>query len=219
MPMSLAARNISPGVRQMTMTPSLRKLALTVHVASSLGWLGALAVFLAHAVVSYTSHDDQLVRAAWFVILPLSLTSFVTGLIQALGTAWGLFRHYWVLLKLIATSIATAVLLLKLSPISTLADAAARTTFSSASLAGLRASMLVHAAGGLLVLLATTVLALYKPQGLTPFGVRKQPDGDAASNAGTPRWVNAVWAGIALFLLVIIMLLHGGHGPESHMHG
>jgi hypothetical protein len=27
-------------------------------------------------------------------------TGHVTGLIQALGTVWGLFRHYWVLFKL-----------------------------------------------------------------------------------------------------------------------
>ncbi|MGH7961767.1 MAG: hypothetical protein ACRERD_08055, partial [Candidatus Binatia bacterium] len=181
----------------MAMTASLRKFTLTAHVTSSVGWLGALAVFLAHAIVSYTSQDEQLVRAAclamgvaaWFVILPLSLTSFVTGLIQALGTAWGLFRHYWVLFKLLLTSIATAVLLLKLAPISVLADAAAKTAFSSASLAELRASILVHAAGGLVVLLTITALALYKPQGLTPYGAKKQLEGGAASVAITPKWV------------------------------
>ena len=30
----------------------------------------------------------------WFVIVPLSLASLLTGLVQALGTTWGLFRHY-----------------------------------------------------------------------------------------------------------------------------
>ena len=85
----------------MTMTPSLRKVALTAHVTASVGWLGALAVFLAHAVASITSQDAVIVRAAciamgltaWFVIFPLSITSLITGLIQALGTAWGVFRH------------------------------------------------------------------------------------------------------------------------------
>ena len=107
------------------MSPSLRKLVLTAHVLSSVGWVGALAVFLAHSIVGILSQDIQLVRAAcvamaltaWFVILPFSLASFVTGLVQALGTAWGLLQHYWVAAKLLLTAVATAVLLLKLGPI------------------------------------------------------------------------------------------------------
>jgi hypothetical protein len=31
----------------MTMTPGLRKFALTTHVTSSVGWLGAVGAFLA----------------------------------------------------------------------------------------------------------------------------------------------------------------------------
>jgi hypothetical protein len=137
----------------MTMTAPLRKLTLTAHVITS---VGALAVFLAHAFASLISQDEQMVRAAslamgltaWFVILPLSLASLTTGLVQALGTAWGLFRHYWVLFKLLLTAVATIVLLLKLGPISYLADVAAETTFSSADLIGLRTSLMVHAGGG-----------------------------------------------------------------------
>ena len=49
--------------------------------SASVGWLGALAVFLAHAVASVISKNEQMVRAAsiamgvtaWFVILSLSL--------------------------------------------------------------------------------------------------------------------------------------------------
>lgn len=118
----------------MLMSPAARKFALTAHVTSSVGWFGALLVFLAHAVASLVSSDDQVVRSvciamgltAWFVILPLSLASSVTGVVQALGTAWGLVRHYWVVAKLLSTAFATAVLLLKLAPISDLSAAAAR---------------------------------------------------------------------------------------------
>ncbi len=144
------------------MTPSVRKLALTVHVTASVGWLGALAVFFAHALASLISQDEKTVRAAslamgiaaWFVILPLSLATLMTGLVQALGTAWGLFRHYWILFKLLLTTVATLVLLLKLAPISYLAETSTQATFSSVDLIGLRTSLTVHAAGGLLVLLA-----------------------------------------------------------------
>jgi hypothetical protein len=133
----LAIRITQSGALAMNMTPPLRKLALTAHVTTSVGWLGALAVFLGHALASLISQDEQMVRAAslamgltaWFVILPLSLASLTTGLVQALGTAWGLFRHYWVLFKLLLTAVATIVLLLKLGPIRYLADMAAETTF------------------------------------------------------------------------------------------
>ena len=103
----------------MTMTPRLRKFALTAHVTSSVGWLGAVAGFLALAVAGLTSQDAQMVRAAdlameltgWFVIVPLSLASLLTGLVMSLGTRWGLFRHYWVLAKLLINVFATIVLL------------------------------------------------------------------------------------------------------------
>lgn len=217
----------------MTMTPSLRKLALTAHVTSSVGWLGALAVFLAHAVASVASQDALIVRAAcvamgitaWFVILPLSIASLVTGLIQALGTAWGLFHHYWVLAKLLLTVLATTVLVLKLAPISYLADAAVQTTFSRADLLGLRVSVLVHAVGGLLVLLTIATLAIYKPAGMTPFGMRKQRECSGVSGGihfdtplNTPRWVKVfVVVAILLMLVIGIMMLAGDHGPGAHM--
>ncbi len=217
----------------MTMTPSFRKLTLTAHVTTSVGWFGALAVFLAHAIASLISQDEQIVRAvslamgltAWFVILPLSLASLITGLVEAMGTAWGLFRHYWVLFKLLLTGLATIVLLLKLGPISYLADMAGEATFSRDDLIGLRTSLMVHAAGGLLMLLAATALAVYKPPGMTRYGVRKEDEeGDAkvGSSLGsamrTPLWVKVFGIVIiVLILLVGIMMLVGGHGPGAHI--
>lgn len=93
----------------MTMTPRLRKFALTAHVVSSVGLLGAIASFLALAIAGVTSQNAQMVRAAylameliaWFLIVPSAFASLLTGLIQSLGTSWGLFRHYWVLAKLL----------------------------------------------------------------------------------------------------------------------
>jgi len=211
----------------MMFSPSVRKLTLTTHLIMSVGWIGALAVFLAHASVSLASHDAQLVRAAclamgitaWFVILPLSIGSVVTGLVQALGTAWGLIRHYWVLVKLLLTAFATGVLLLKLAPISALSAAAAQVDFSPAHLVGLRTSLLAHAVGGLLVLLTITAVAVYKPAGLTPYGTRKlrEQGVKVAQSSGLPRWVKAFGVAIGVFvLLLIVMLLHGGHGPSMH---
>jgi hypothetical protein len=108
------------------MTLRVRKLALTAHITCSVGWLGAVASFLALSIAGLTREDPQQVHAAylamelttWYVIVPLSLASLVTGVVQALGTAWGLFRHYWVPIKLLMTLLATLILLLHTQPIS-----------------------------------------------------------------------------------------------------
>lgn len=168
----------------MTMTPRLRKLALTVHVASSVGWLGAVASFLALAVAGLTSPDAQVVRAAyvatevttWLVIVPLSVAALLTGLVQSLGTPWGLFRHYWVLAKLVLTLLATLLLLLHTQPIGYVAGVAAETALSGGDLPGLRIQLVADAGAALLVLLVTTALSLYKPRGMTRYGWRKQQE-------------------------------------------
>ena len=168
----------------MPMTPRLRKLVLTAHVTSSVGWLGAVAVSFALGVAGLTSQDAQTVRdgayltlelTGWFVLVPLSLASLLTGLVQSLGTTWGLFRHYWVLFKLLINLVASIVLLLYMQTLSYLAGIAAETTLSSGDLAELRnPSPVLHAGGALLLLLVATTLAVYKPRGMTRYGQRKQ---------------------------------------------
>ena len=164
------------------MSPRLRKFALAAHVTSSVGWLGAVASFLALAVAGLTSEDAQRVRAAylamelttWFVIVPLSLASLLTGLVSSLGSPWGLLRHYWVVAKLLLTLLATVVLLLHTPSISYIAGVAAETTLSSTDLRRLRIQLVADAGAALVVLLAATALAVYKPRGMTPYGRRKQ---------------------------------------------
>ena len=164
------------------MSPGLRKLALTAHVTASVGWLGAVAAFLALALAGLRSANAQTVRAAciameligWFVVVPLSFASLLTGLVQSLGTTWGLFRHYWVLVKLVMTVLATLVLLIHMRPISYVAGVAATTTLSAGDLRGLRAQLVADAGAALAVLLVTTTLSVYKPRGVTRYGWRKQ---------------------------------------------
>jgi hypothetical protein len=222
----------------MNMTPRLRKFALITHIAFSVGWLGAVASFLALAIAGLTSHDAQRVRAAylameltaWYVILPLAFASLLTGIVQSLGTAWGLFRHYWVLAKLLLTVFATIVLLLKMKLIGYVAGAAAETTLSSFDLRALRIELVVHAAGGLLVLLAVTTLSVFKPWGMTAYGRRKvsqpespsRPSGhatlvrDPVFATGTPRWVRVVGIhAIGLAVLFVIVHITGG-GLRHH---
>jgi len=163
----------------MLMRPGFRKFALTAHITTSVGWLGAVVGFLAHAIAGMTSQDAQMVRAAylmmeltgWFVLVPLSLASLVTGLVQSLGSKWGLFRHYWVLVKFLLTVVATIVLLTFMRGFSNLAGVAMEPTLSGVDVGGHGgASPVVHAGLGLLVLLVAVVLSIYKPWGKSPYG-------------------------------------------------
>lgn len=163
------------------MTPGLRKFALTAHVTSSVGWLGAVAAFLALAVVGLNSNDPHAVRSAyfsmylitWCVIVPLSLASPLTGIVQSLGTDWGLFRHYWVLIKFLITIPSTILLLLHLNPIGHLARVVAEASLASGELRGMRIQLVANAGAASVVLLVATALSVYKPRGLTSYGRRK----------------------------------------------
>ena len=50
------------------------------------------------------------------------MASLATGVVQSLGTKWGLFRYWWVVVKLVITVIAVIVLLLYTQTLGALAD-------------------------------------------------------------------------------------------------
>ena len=166
----------------MIFSPGLRKFALTAHVVSSVGWLGSVAAFLALSIAGLTSADAQLVRSAylamqltgWFVIVPLSIASLLTGLVQSVGTTWGLLRHYWVLFKLLIAVLAMVILLVHMQPINYVAKIAATAILSPSDLRAVRLQLVADAGAALLVLLVATTLSVYKPRGLTPYGRGKQ---------------------------------------------
>ncbi len=162
------------------MTLRLRRIALTAHVSSSVGWLGAVAGFLALAVTGLRGEDPQLIRAAylamelttWFVILPFATASLLTGIVSSLGTAWGLLRYYWVVVKALITLFSTAVLLMHVQPIERLGRAAAKGGTLSPDLHQVQVMMVVASSAALAALLLLTALSVYKPRGLTPYGAR-----------------------------------------------
>jgi len=180
----------------MTMKPGSRKFVRAAHVTFTVGWLGAVAGFLALAIAGLSSQDSQMVSAAYlamdliarFVIVPLSLAPLLlTGPILSLGTPWGLFRHYWIIVKLVINILSTIILLVHLQPISYLSRVASQGILSHAD-RSLQIQMVVASGAGLLALLVATGLAVYKPRGMTSYGWRKQdgergesPSGDAAT--------------------------------------
>jgi heme/copper-type cytochrome/quinol oxidase subunit 2 len=185
-----------------------------------------------------TSHDDQTLRAAWiameligwYLIVPLALAALLSGLVMSLGTPWGLFRHYWVLISFMLTIAAIVVLVQHMPTVSFFAGVAATT--DSAHVSELRGALrgeLLHAGFGVVLLLAIQMLNVYKPQGMTAYGrqqsqvavatrstdgARLKPVRRTASR--TPRWVQVVGIhaiGLAL-LFVVLHLTSGGMGSH-----
>ena len=207
----------------MTMTAAVRKAALTAHVTASVGWLGAVVAFLALSVAGISSAQPQVVQAAylamhlttWFVIVPFCLAALMTGVVQSLGTPWGLFRHYWVVMKLVLTMLATLVLFVHTQPIDRVAAVAAETALASSDLRQVRLQLVGDAAAALFVLLITTTLSVYKPWGLTPYGIRMQ-SAASPSRLQRTRVGGYVLVGIAGVLLVILLVHLFGGGMHAH---
>ena len=187
------------------MTPRLRQFLLICHIAVSVGWLGAVAAFFALAILGITDASIERVQAAyismesigWLVIVPLSMASLVTGLIQSLGTPWGLFQHYWVVTKLGITVGASLLLLLHMRVVSTVAAAAVGgRRAADHHLREARMQLIADAGGAVIVLLVAVMLSIYKPP-----------------NRG--RWLYALGAAMITLAAAVIMR-HLSGGMPSH---
>ena len=190
----------------MNRTPRFQKLALLAHITFSVGWFGAVIPYLALVIAGLTSHDVQLVRAAyfsmeligWYVLVPFSVAALLSGLVQSLFTHWGLFRHWWILVKLALTIFAVVILLQHMRDVSRIAQMAHGTMLSSADFR----PDLIHALGGLLVLFAAMALSVFKPWGMTSYGRSRvsaprtpreaAPLQEPAIMSGTHQWTRVV---------------------------
>jgi hypothetical protein len=206
----------------MTMTPRVQKAAFLAHVAFSVGWMGAVAAYLALAGSGLRRTDAEVARSAylsmeligWTVIVPLSLATLLSGLVQSLGTEWGLFRHYWVTVKFLVAAVGSVILLTHMRAVGEMAGFARAMTLSAAEHGDLRISLVVHAVGGLLLLLAATALSIYKPWGLTPYGRKKMEHRpiEGTSSRGLYILLGVIGA------VVLMLLLHhlAGGGMRHH---
>lgn len=206
----------------MRMTPRLSKAILTSHITFSIGWVGAVAVFLALAITGLTSQNIQLARSsfiamelsAWFVIVPFCLTSLFTGVVQAVGTKWGLFKHYWIVVKLFLTITSTILLLLHMQPISYLSGVANNASFSNSQYAGQLIDLIAKAGAAILVLIAITTISIYKPWGKIQLKFsNKNPSTPMQSDRGKSWKIYTLIALILLVLTFIIVHLFGGGMP------
>lgn len=196
------------------MTPRLSKFVLTSHISFSVGWLGAVAVFLVLAITALTAADNQLARSAlismelsaWFVIVPFCLSSLLTGIVQAVWTKWGLFKHYWIVVKLFLTIASTILLLLHMQPIKYLAGVATDPTFSNSQYSVQTIDLIAKAGAAILVLLAVTTISVYKPWGKIRYRLpRNKEQYSGVQDGGTV--IKKSWRFYMLIVIVILALL------------
>lgn len=162
------------------MRPGARRALLVAHVGTSVGWLGAIGASLALAVVALATTDPTVTNAVlvvleplgWAALVPLSLASLVSGVVQSLVSPWGLVRHYWVLIKLLMNVLAVGVLLLYMQTLAELAHLARASAVGGA--VSRSASPVVHGAAAIALLVVALVLSVYKPRGRTGWGLRSR---------------------------------------------
>lgn len=201
----------------MTLSPSLRKFVLTVHVITTMGWLGSAAAYIPIAAYLLNNQDADMIRSAFqimslvanYIVVPVAFASLLTGVALSLGTKWGLFRHYWIFFKLFFTAIAVFMLVAYIQELSHAVSIASLSTWSSTDISILKDSIhIVHPSGGLLIVLVATVLSVYKPKGMTKYGWRKQQEIKKSTDPYTiSRWIKIVGSAISAMLLLIVALM------------
>ncbi|MEO3923041.1 hypothetical protein ABGB07_04065 [Micromonosporaceae bacterium B7E4] len=153
----------------------LRKVLLAVHLVCTGAWLGIGAVMVALALIGARTGDEQTSASAYRfmeifdqTVLPMgSVSGTLSGVFLAFVTKWGVFRHYWVVVKLVlAVAVFAAAFLF-------LHDAVVR----AAGHGDVPTSLAVLLIGGFLTafaaIVAATVISVYKPWGRTGRGRRE----------------------------------------------
>lgn len=207
----------------MTMSPRLNRLMLTTHITVSVGWFGAIAVFVVLAVTGITSTNVQLARSSylamelsgWFVIVPFCIASLITGIIQALGTRWGLFKHYWIIVKLILTLFATVALLLHMKPIGELSHSASGNLNFTGALPDLKLQILANAGAAFLLLITIITISVFKPWGKTGFATQSSP-GTIAQQVTANKSLKIYLIVATVLLLVFVIIKHLLGGSMAH---
>ena len=209
------------------MTPRNRKIVLTAHLVVALGWYGAVAGFLVLGIVGLTSHDPEVIRGNYvamdeisrFIIIPLSFATLATGLIQALGSQWGLFKHYWVLIKFSLVVFAVFALLMhQFGPITEAARSVKGATADALlapALQSLKIELVRAPALAMALLLTAATLGVFKPWGLTPYGKRLQQEKLKTPQRPEEKMalgLKVFFATICILVVVVVALHLTGHG-------
>jgi hypothetical protein len=169
--------------RPWRLSTGARKLTLTIHIITAIGWIGVDFVLFVFALTGMLTDDPTTLATCYLAIdmfavvllLPLGLLSLATGLLLGWGTKYGIFRYHWVLWKLILNTVLTTLVLVLLRP--GVADAADAVDGPTATLpdrlSEAQSNLIFPPTVSITALTFATVLAVYKPWGRTKYGRRR----------------------------------------------
>jgi hypothetical protein len=150
----------------MRFAPRLRKAVLTLHIATAVGWLGADVVMLTLGTAGLSGSVSPAVVYPAMGLLgvvlftPLSFLVWVVAVVNALGTPWGLLKHWWVTTKLIIVSAMLVLVVIGFYPL--VSDA---WTLGAALPHQERLNLVIAPSVSSLLLITATILSTYKPWG------------------------------------------------------
>lgn len=163
------------------MTSPVRKSVMVLHTVAGIGWMGVDIALLALLITARTTDDPALVVSGFnaigivvpVAVPPLSLLILLTGILQGLGTPWGLVRYWWVLVKLVLSLVMTVLVFLSLLPgireMTVLADTTMSADALRASLGSLPNTLMFPPIVSFLMLGTAAILSIFKPWGRTPW--------------------------------------------------
>jgi len=109
--LAVHARSVSRKATAGRLSPRLRKTIVAAHVLVAVGWFGVVLAKLVLEVVALSTRNQEAARAGYLFVAaldgaafpPAAIATVVTGVVLSVGTAWGLFRHWWIVVKLLLT--------------------------------------------------------------------------------------------------------------------
>jgi uncharacterized membrane protein len=199
------------------LNPTPRRALLTAHIVFSVGWIGAVAAFLAMNIVALTSSRNEIARSMYiamnvaglYVIVPASLLTVLTGIVQGVGTQWGLWRHRWVATKLVLGILATIALLLHQF---TAVRTAAHHAENGLDAHAIGVQLVADASLAVVLLIVATILSVFKPWGLTRHGQRQRDE--SKPTVGLSLSAKLSIAAVVAVIVTIIILHATGHAPK-----
>ena len=149
--------------------PSTRKVITVVHVVASVALVGEVWGMVLLNLTATLTGDGTLANSAYRLMgvlvfgggIPLSLTALVSGVLLAVGSRWGLARHYWVFAKLLLLIGVILAGMLLFTP-EAMADA---TAGGASAPAGRQWTQVAVVSAQLAMLLTATALSVFKPRG------------------------------------------------------
>jgi hypothetical protein len=156
----LSTRDAAPDLSRSALPR--RRLLLTVHLVFAVGLIGAALVQIGLGVAGMRGAAPETIYPAahlvdaW-IVGPLAVVALVTGVVQAILTQRGLFRYWWVTIKLTITAVAAVVAIFVLEP--RLADAAVAAQAGAVFTTGDRLPLAVAPSA------AAALLGVYQPGG------------------------------------------------------